>query len=187
MKTFYATHRIDWHAWLKENHQKEAEVWLIYYKKATGEKCITYRESLEEAICFGWIDGLIKKLDEKRYVRRFTPRKKNSHWSKINKDLATRLIKENRMKAYGLQKIDEAKTNGKWNKAHDVSQKAVLPDDVKKALLTDPSAWKNFRRFTNSIQYRYIYWVNEAKRDATRQKRIFKLVEYARKNIKSSM
>ena len=187
MKTFIAETKEEWHQWLLKNHQVETEIWLVYFKKASGKSGISYQESLEVAICFGWIDGLIKKVDEERYVRRFSPRKPKSIWSQVNKDLAKKLLKENRITAFGKQKIEEAKNNGNWDKSYDMKKKAEIPDDLEKALKEVPEAWTNFTAFTNSYQSRYIYWVNDAKRIETRTKRILKLVELAKNNTKPTI
>ncbi len=177
----------EWHNWLVENHADKDELWLVYYKKETGKEGISYRESLEEAICFGWIDGLLKKLDHEKYVRRFTPRKPKSIWSKINKDIALELITTKRMKPLGLQKVEEAKSNGNWDKAYNMQEKAVIPDDLKTILQTDKEAWNNFQNFTNSIQSRYIFWIEEAKREETRKRRLLKLFQLAKDNIKPTI
>lgn len=187
METFFPHNIEEWHNWLLENHQKKTEIWLGYYKKSSDKKGVTYRESLEEALCFGWIDGLIKKVDEERYVRRFSPRTSKSIWSQVNKDLAEKLLKENRISPFGKLKIEEAKQNGNWDKSYSTQEKAVIPEDLQQALKEIPIAWENFTAFTNSYQSRYIFWLNSAKRKETREKRLLKIAELAKNNIKPTI
>lgn len=187
METFYAKNRAEWRKWLEENHQTVKEIWLIYYKKHTQKPSIPYKDSLEEAICFGWIDGLIKRIDDEKYVRRFGPRKQDSIWSETNRKIAEKLMAANRIAKPGLEKIEEAKQSGKWEEAYNMQSKTKLPDDLKIALKANNKAWNNFNKFTNSYQSRYIYYINMAKREETRTKRIRMVVENAEKNIKPTI
>ena len=104
----------EWRTWLNKNHDKANEIWLTFYKKHTGRECLSLSDSVDEAICFGWIDSTTKRIDEERYIHKFTPRKPKSIWSKINKNKALRMIKKERMTEAGLVKINEAKKNGFW-------------------------------------------------------------------------
>ncbi len=104
--TFTAPDRESWHEWLAEHGSNEAEVWLVYYKAATGKPTISYQDSLEEALCFGWVDSIIQKIDQEKYARKFTPRRLGSKWSELNQHLVARLIKEGRMTEAGLAKAD---------------------------------------------------------------------------------
>lgn len=106
-KTFYARDRKEWREWLSKNHDKEKEIWLIYYKKASGKKSISYNDAVEEALCFGWIDSIEKSLDSERFAGRFTPRKPNSNWSKSNRERVKRLIREGKMTEAGLRLIPQ--------------------------------------------------------------------------------
>lgn len=187
MDLHYFKNRNEWHNWLQLNHESLDELWVVYYKKDSGKSGISYQETLEEAICFGWIDGLIRKIDDERYVRRFTQRRAKSVWSQINKKMALRLISENKMTALGYRKIEEAKANGKWDKAYNLKDKPTLPDDLKIELQKDQKAWSNFNNFSNSIQARYIFWIDDAKRIETRQKRIMEVVKLSENNIKPSI
>ena len=110
------TTRGDWRTWLERNHDAQSEVWLVFYKKHTGKPTIPYDSAVEEALCFGWIDSIIKRVDNERYVRKFTPRKGRSIWSKLNKKRASKMIREGRMTEAGLKMIDEAKKSGEWFK-----------------------------------------------------------------------
>jgi len=113
----YFRDRDDWRKWLEVNHNREKEVWLVYYKVHTGKPSISYEDSVEEAICFAWIDSIVRRLDDEKYIRKFIPRRKNSHWSESNKNRSERMFKEGRMTQTGLVLINEAKHNGEWYKA----------------------------------------------------------------------
>jgi uncharacterized protein YdeI (YjbR/CyaY-like superfamily) len=113
----YVTSAEEWRAWLQANHAVEKEVWLTFYKKHTGIPSLTFEEAAEEALCFGWIDSVMKRIDDEKYVLRHTPRKKGSNWSEVNKRRVAKLIEQGRMTEAGLAKIDEAKRNGEWDKA----------------------------------------------------------------------
>ena len=141
-------------------------------------------ESVEEAICFGWIDGKLKRLDAERFMLRFSPRRANSVWSKINKERAERLMKSGRMTAAGLVKIEEAKKSGFWDNAYTNKTKEAIPLDLKEALMKDKKAWGNFQNFANSYRNMYIGWVNNAKTTETRVKRIQKIVQQSLHNKK---
>jgi len=105
-KTTSATNRSEWRAWLKQHHASEKEVWLVYHKKGCGKPSVTYSESLEEALCFGWIDSIIQKIDTEKYARKFNPRRPGSKWSELNKHLVAKLVKEGRMTRAGLARVD---------------------------------------------------------------------------------
>jgi len=176
--------REEWRTWLTQNQDKIDSVWLTFHKKRSVKKGMTLEESVEEAICFGWIDGKLKKIDAEKFILRFSPRKANSVWSKINKDRAKRLIKSGRMTCAGLAKIEAAKKTGCWDKAYTNKTKDEMPADLEQALMKEKGAWENFQRFANSYRNMYIGWVNDSKTDETRQKRIQKVVEQASKNKK---
>lgn len=105
-KTLYVTTRKDWRAWLDKNHQKEKEIWLVYYKKHANMPRIPYNDAVEEALCFGWIDSTVKRIDEDKYTQRFSPRSNKSQWSEMNKERARRLIEQKKMTQAGLDKIN---------------------------------------------------------------------------------
>ncbi len=178
--------RKEWRKWLEENHSLEKEVWVIIYKKKSGKKGLKYQEAVKEAICFGWIDSKMQSIDAKRFRQRFSPRKKNSIWSKNNRETAEKMIHEGKMTKAGFETINEAKRNGKWNTAYSSKMVSTIPKDLEKALNENESAWKNFKNFSNSTKFQYIYWVESAKRDETRRKRIINVVKKAAENIKPS-
>lgn len=184
MEYFYAENREAWRNWLIDNHQTVGEIWLVYYKVHTDVPCILYGESVEEAICFGWIDGLIHGIDDDKYKRRFTPRKDGSIWSKINKERAQKMISKGKMTTPGLQAIEIAKKNGQWDKAYRMKEKMELPDDLKKALMKNPVAWKNFQKYSNSNRFIFVRRIEKVKDPEKRKDKILKAVELAEKNMK---
>jgi uncharacterized protein YdeI (YjbR/CyaY-like superfamily) len=157
---------------------------LIFYKKSLGRIGLTLEEAVEEAISFGWIDVKLKKVNDERYILRFTPRKANSVWSKINKERAEKIIASGRMTNAGLVKIEEAKKSGNWNNAYSSLVKEEILSDLEEALMKDKKAWYNFERFANSYRNMYISWVNAARTNETRQERIKKVVENSLENRK---
>jgi uncharacterized protein YdeI (YjbR/CyaY-like superfamily) len=141
-------------------------------------------EAVEEALCFGWIDGKLKRIDDEKHALRFSPRRGNSVWSKINRERAERLIASGRMTRAGLAKIQEAKRSGRWDSAYTSKIGERMPLDLKKALMEDRRAWDDFQGFANTYRNMYIGWVNDAKTDGTRRKRIRKVVEQSLQNKK---
>lgn len=159
------------------NHSKKEFIWLALKKKNSEKKGINYQQALDEALCFGWIDGTVKSLDKDYYIQRFTPRRKGSIWSLVNKNKVLKLIGEGRMTAAGMAKIDEAKSNGKWEAAYTTPEKISIPKDVEKALKTDKTAFNGFMKLAPSHRNMYLHWVNDAKKEETRKRRIAKLIE----------
>ncbi|MBI2849644.1 MAG: YdeI/OmpD-associated family protein [Chloroflexi bacterium] len=168
----YFQSRQEWREWLEQNQDKAKEVWFIHYKKDSGKPSVSYDDAVEEALCFGWIDGLMKKIDEERFANRFSPRKAKSRWSKTNKEKAEKLINENKMAPAGLAKIEEARQSGAWDNAYATRETLEIPTDLKEALSGNKEAWNNFQRFTNYQRNSYIHHVNDARTPGTRQRRI---------------
>ncbi len=164
--------REDWRAWLAENHAVAQEIWLVIRKKHTAKAGLTYVEALEEALCFGWIDGILKRIDDEKHTIRFTPRRKNSIWSEQNKKRVAKLIQEGRMTEAGLARIREAKANGQWEKAAVREDVTVVPPELTAALARNAQARENFDKLAPSYRKQFIYWIGTAKRDQTREKRI---------------
>jgi uncharacterized protein YdeI (YjbR/CyaY-like superfamily) len=183
----YFRNRSEWRKWLQRNHDKKDEIWLVYYKKHTGKPSVTHAEAVEEALCFGWIDSRVNRLDDERYRQKYTPRKPKSVWSKINKDAAERMIREGKMMSAGIEKINEAKKDGRWAKAYTSRKRMRMPRDLKAALQRNKKAQKNFSNFAKSYQNMYIGWVTSAKRKETREKRIREVVKRSAMNKKSGM
>jgi uncharacterized protein YdeI (YjbR/CyaY-like superfamily) len=186
-KQLYVTSRDDWRAWLKENHDVEQEVWLVYYKKHTGKPRIHYDDAVEEALCFGWIDSIVKKIDAEKYIQKYTPRKQKSIWSEANKKRAERMIKQGRMTEAGLAKIKEAKQNGEWEKGTSREDPKGIPADLRRALAANKKARQNFEDLAPSCKKQFIWWISTAKMDRTRQRRIKETVRLAQEKKKLGM
>ena len=167
--------RNEWRRWLEEHHSDEKEIWVYIHKKNSGKKGLKYEEAVEEAICFGWIDGKIQSVDTDRFRQRFSPRKRNSIWSKSNKERAEKMIRIGKMAEPGFEAMNEAKRNGKWDIAYSSDMASSVPEDLEEALKKN-GAWNSFKRYSNSTKFQYIYWVNSARKDETRRKRIASVV-----------
>jgi uncharacterized protein YdeI (YjbR/CyaY-like superfamily) len=163
-------------AWLRKNHDSADGVWLVFAKKAAPERTITYAEAVEVALCWGWIDGQGKGLDEHFTRVKFTPRAKRSRWSKINRQHAERLIKEKRMQPPGLAEVERAKADGRWAAAYDSPSTATVPDDLAAALKKNKQAAAFFATLNSRNRYAILYRVNDAKKPETRAARIEKFV-----------
>ena len=180
----YFKSRLKWRRWLEEHADSAKEVWLLHYKKKSGKVPVSLDSAVEEALCFGWIDGKLRGIDAESYALRYSPRKPDSVWSKINKARAESLINSGKMRPSGLARIEEAKKNGSWDNAYTNQLKDMVPLDLSDSLVTRPEAWENFQNFANSYQNMYISWVNGAKTEETRRKRIADVVERSALNKK---
>jgi uncharacterized protein YdeI (YjbR/CyaY-like superfamily) len=178
---FYAADRKAWRAWLRENHRKRKGVWLIFFKKASGQPRVPYDEAVEEALCFGWIDSVTNPLDEQRFMQLFTPRKPNSGWSRKNKERVAKLIARRKLAAAGRAAIEIAQKNGSWSKL-DAVEALTLPPDLKRALSARKVALKNFEAFAPSLRKNLLHWIISTKRPALRAERIAQVVEGALEN-----
>ncbi len=183
-RQLYFTNRDEWRAWLEANHATAKEAWLVIYKKHTGRPSLSLEEAVEEALCFGWIDGLLQRIDDEKFALRFSPRKKDSVWSQVNKRRVAKLIKQGRMTEAGLVKVKEAKANGQWRAATLREDTTSIPLDLKKALNTNRKARRNFDQLAPSHKRQFIYWISSAKTDATRQRRIQETVRLVSANKK---
>jgi len=172
MNQLYVTKREEWRDWLSKYYDKETEIWLIFYKKETSKPSIPYEAAVEEALCFGWIDSIIKKIDATKYARKFTPRKENSKWSALNKKRARKMIKEGRMIDFGLAKIRIAKKTGQWDQDPGFQISFDIPLEFAKALDQNKKAKENFDKLAPSYRKHYIGWITTAKRAETRKRRI---------------
>jgi uncharacterized protein YdeI (YjbR/CyaY-like superfamily) len=169
-----------WRVWLVKNHARENELWLVLYKKNSNKSTVTYDEAVEEALCFGWIDGLTKGIDAEKYAVRFSPRKSGSIWSESNKRRVAKMIAQGRMTEIGLAKVIEAKSNGEWDKATMREDTSYIPPELKRALASDKRAKVYFEGLAPSHKRQYIYWIADAKLDATRQKRVRETINLLR-------
>lgn len=175
VKSVYAKNPKEWRNWLLKNHKKETKVNLIKFKKHTGKPSLTPKEAMDEAICFGWIDTTVKRLDEERYMQRFSKRGKNASWSKNTLSYAKRLIKEGKMVEAGL----EAYKKGLKKKPldHGLQKNPQMPEDLKKELEKTKKAKENFDKMSKSYKRYYLWWIERAKRPETRNKRIKEVVK----------
>lgn len=186
-KTTHPKNRQQWRHWLEKNHSGSPGIWMIYYKKETGKPRVNYDEAVEEALCFGWIDSLPRKLDAERTMLKFTPRKSKSVWSKLNKKRIEKLIKENKMTAAGYAVIELAKKNGSWDTltaTDTAAENNHIPADLEKLLLKNKKAQDNFQNFSVSIRKQFLYWIDSAKRPETRLARIQQTVLMSASNKK---
>jgi uncharacterized protein YdeI (YjbR/CyaY-like superfamily) len=170
--------REEWRTWLEQHHGSEREAWLVHYKKKAAQPAVTYEEAVEEALCFGWIDGLLRSMDGERYALRYSPRRPRSIWSQSNKRRVEKLIAEGRMTVAGLAKVAEARENGEWDAAAAREETSAIPADLVEELERH-AARASFEDWPASRKKQYLYWLNSARRPETRQKRIQAIVDIA--------
>jgi uncharacterized protein YdeI (YjbR/CyaY-like superfamily) len=167
-----------WRTWLSRHYSEPQGVWLVLAKKGTTEPTtLSYDQALEEAICFGWIDGQLKSRDDATFRRRFTPRKARSPWSQRNVTIAERLLTSDRMHRSGEAEVEKAKADGRWETAYAGQASAEVPEDLRKALLANPPAQAMFETLTSANRYAVLYRVGNAKKAETRARRIAQFVE----------
>lgn len=169
-KQLYVKNSKEWREWLEKNHLKETKIALIKYKKHTGRSSLTHQESMDQAICFGWIDTTIKRLDEDRYIRRFARRTDKSRWSTATLSYAKRLIKEGKMTPEGLRRYKEGLKKPTLDAGR--VRNPEPPQDLIKALEKNKIAKENFASLAPSYKRTYLYWLDHARREETRAKRI---------------
>ncbi|MDX1991199.1 MAG: YdeI/OmpD-associated family protein [bacterium] len=182
---YYARDRQEWRSWLEANHTTSPGVWLIYYKKNSGQPRVAYDEAVEEALCFGWIDSQPNAIDDERYMQLFSPRKPKSPWSKLNKQRVERLIEQGLMTEAGMKMVEASRADGTWN-SYDAIEELTVPDDLAEALAENDDARKHFEAFSPSSRKNILWWIESAKRPETRQKRIDETVRLAAQNIKAN-
>jgi uncharacterized protein YdeI (YjbR/CyaY-like superfamily) len=167
-----------WHTWLSEHHSTSKGVWLVLAKKGTTDPTtLLYADALEEAICFGWIDGQLRRRDEETFQRRFTPRTARSPWSQRNVAMAERLSASGRLQQPGEDEVLKAKADGRWTTAYAGQAKAQVPEDLAEALLANPRAQAMFETLTSANRYAILYRIGAAKKAETRTRRIEQFVE----------
>jgi uncharacterized protein YdeI (YjbR/CyaY-like superfamily) len=166
-----------WATWLEKNHSKSAGQWLRLAKKGAAKKSVSYQDALEVALCFGWIDGQKRPESEQSWLQRFLPRSSNSIWSKINREKAQALIASGQMKAAGLEAIENAKKNGRWDAAYDSPSGAAVPSDLQAALDANPRAKKFFETVDRANRYAILWRIQTVKRAETRTRKIETFVE----------
>jgi uncharacterized protein YdeI (YjbR/CyaY-like superfamily) len=165
----------EWEAWLEANHETEPEVWLVYWKKGTGRPSIVWAEAVEVALKFGWIDGLIRSIDDERYKQRWTPRRAKSRWSRVNKEIALRHIASGEMRPKGLAAVEAAKASGEWDRAYTVGPAPRPPDDLKALIAANDTAKAQLQRVSNTRLARWLAWL-EGTEGRTRSRRLNMIV-----------
>src|SRR5262245_55708731 len=166
-----------WRSWLDANHARSTGVWLLLAKQGTTHPTsLTYDEALEQALCYGWIDGQLRRADDATYVRRFTPRRARSSWSKRNVSIIERLMSEGRMHSAGLAEVERARADGRWDTAYAGGKPIEVPADFAAALLANPRAQATFEKLSGQNRYAVLYRIETAKRSDTRARRIDQFV-----------
>jgi len=181
--TFFAADRVTWRGWLAGHQGSATFVWLLIHKKHVAAPSVTYDEAVEEALCWGWIDGLTNRWDERSYAVRFTPRKPGSVWSESNVARVERMIVEGRMTAAGQALVDEARRRGTWD-AGASGRLEVTPPDLEAALAAEPAALARWRAWAPSHRRQYVSWILDAKRPETRARRVAEAVRRAAAGLK---
>lgn len=171
LETFCPASRTDWREWLEENHLSKQSVWLICYRKKSNIPTVNWSDSVDEALCFGWIDSTRKTIDDKSFMQLFTKRKPKSNWSKINKEKVERLIENGLMTQAGLNCIEIAKQNGSWT-ILDAVEALKIPNDFAQALRQYRGSKAHFLSLSKSVKKMILHWIVSAKRAETREKRI---------------
>ncbi len=171
-ETLYVTNRDDWRKWLAENHATQKEIWLISYAKNSDRPSVLYLHAVEEALCFGWIDGIAKKIDPERLAQRFTPRRPKSHWTELNKERAKRLIQSGKMTEAGLKVLPDLSTNS-----------FQIPQDILEALQADQQTWDNFQRFSDVYKRIRVGYIEEVRSQPKEfQKRLNNFLQKTQEN-----
>lgn len=183
VEKYCPTNKQDWRKWLELNHKKKDAIWLIFYKKKSPNYNLSWSESVDEALCFGWIDSTKKSIDNEKYIQYFCKRKPKSNWSKVNKDKVKILAEEGLMKEAGRKSIEIAKENGSWTFL-DAVEALVIPEDLKEEFANHEGSMEYFDSLSKSAKKILLYWVVSGKRKETRQKRILEIAENASQKLK---
>ncbi|MNJ91556.1 hypothetical protein D3C87_92080 [compost metagenome] len=183
IETFCPASKEEWRQWLKENHSSNQSVWLVQYKQNSTKPSMSWSDSVNEALCFGWIDSTRKTIDEESFAQFFCKRKPTSNWSKINKAKVQRLIEEGLMAEAGFKSIEIAKKNGSWSILDDVEE-LIIPKDLEIAFQSQSGAEDFFNSLSKSVKKMILQWLILAKRPETRQKRIAETAELAAQKLK---
>jgi uncharacterized protein YdeI (YjbR/CyaY-like superfamily) len=166
----------EWERWLEQHHATSDGLWLKIAKKNSGTTTVTHPEALELAICFGWIDAQRRAFDERFWLQRFTPRRPRGKWSRINREKASELIEQRLMRPAGLEQVQRAKQDGRWEAAYEGQRTASVPDDLQRELDRDPAARAFFEQLSSQNRYAILYRIQDAKRPQIRAKRIEKFM-----------
>lgn len=174
--------RSEWRSWLATNHDVESEIWLVFYKVRIKKESIKYEEAVEEALCFGWIDSTVKRIDDEKHMQKYTPRKLNSNWSASNKARVSKLIKEGLMTEAGLKAIEIAKQNGSWNRLDSIEIRLEIPESLNEVFSENRTVKKVFEELSPSRKKQFLWWIKSAKRDDTRERRIKETIRLLSEN-----
>ena len=166
----------DWEAWLDAEHARSDGVWLKFAKKGSGVQTVVYAEALEVALCYGWIDSQVARLDERFYLQKFTPRRARSKWSQVNREKIEELTKQGRLKPAGLEQVELAKADGRWEAAYASPANVEVPDDLRARLDASPKAAEFWEKLNRSNRFAIIYQLGDAKKPETRARRLEKFV-----------
>jgi uncharacterized protein YdeI (YjbR/CyaY-like superfamily) len=169
--------RAAWRKWLKKHHADESELWLVYHKKHTGNECIPYEDSVEEALCFGWIDSILKKLDDDTYARKFTPRREKSVWSELNRERVRRMVASRRMTPAGMKKVTFPLSGPVRSVKKRPEGEPVFSDDLFGRLRANKKAWIEYGTLSPSQRRNCVGWVMSAKKEETRLRRMRELID----------
>ena len=189
----YLPTREEWRSWLLENYDSMQEIWLIYYKKHTGKASIPYNDAVEEALCFGWIDSLVRRIDGERYMQKYTPRKPKSTWSKHNVRRIEKMISEGKMQPPGIKLFEFAKENGLLPDMSEEGRKEAkllfpeAPQFFIKALNENPKANSNFNSLAPSYKLQFLGWIMDAKKKETQHRRLKEAIELLNSGKKLGM
>ena len=183
VKELYFKTDTEWRTWLHDHHQTSEGIYLIFYKIETNIPSMRWEEAVKVALCYGWIDSTVKSLGDGKRRQYFSPRKSKSVWSKLNKTYIEELLKEGLMHESGISKIEEAKKDGSWSALDDV-ENLVVPQDLQTAFNLHKTAFTNYQNFSPSYRKGYLYWLHQAKRQETRDKRISEIIRLCNENIK---
>jgi uncharacterized protein YdeI (YjbR/CyaY-like superfamily) len=165
MKTVEAKSAAQWRSWLATHHKSASEIWLVFHKKHTGRPCVSYEESVDEALCFGWVDSLVKRIDDERYARKFTPRKADSAWSTANRKRYEVLKAGDRLAPAGVERAPT-------DRSGDAPRPSRVPVYVERELKRHPQAWSFFDTLPPSYKRKYLAWIDSAKQQETRERRL---------------
>lgn len=180
----YFKHHSEWRTWLSENYSAFNGVYLIFYKVTSEEESMRWEEAVKVALCYGWIDSTVKSLGNGKRQQYFSPRNPKSVWSALNKKYLIKLFADDLMHHSGIATIDIAKKNGSWTSLDDV-ENLVIPEILQLAFDQNLIAFNNYQNFAPSYKKGYLYWLSQAKREATKQKRITEIISLCEQNIKS--
>jgi uncharacterized protein YdeI (YjbR/CyaY-like superfamily) len=175
--SFTPSNLSDWRNWLQQNLSREQEVWLVYLKAGGGRTNIDYESSVEEALCFGWVDSIIQKIDEEKYARKFNPRRTDSKWSETNKRRVIKVIREERMTEAGLAKVTFDVNEVDTGKPTPKRTAVQMPENMERALKSRPGLWEAFQKVSPSYRRNYILWLSDAKKPETFERRLQILIE----------